>query len=199
MPTLLAETRLFASRIGSVRSLLLHLILLAVFGIGIPRLKAAYFLDPQVLGAYACLGLLFAGPATAQMFPDSTSSFPQAKARTLIGVLYGELVVLLLLALGIGTVNLRPPVPTPDWTALARSLTFGLAASALVSSTAALLTVRFSPRVALTCLRLIFFALILLFFYRGPSLPELGLTAAAACFALSGLLVALLKFASLTA
>src|ERR1700678_2654184 len=155
MQTLFTELRLFASRIAGLRSALLHLALLALFGIGVPRLKGVDFLDPQILGAYACLGLLFSGPATAQSFPDPAPSFQQAKARILIGVLYGELIVFLLLAAGIATVSIRAAsvsaasILSEVWTTLARSLLVGLAASAMVASMTAWITLRFSLRAAM--------------------------------------------------
>ena len=98
METLVTEVRLFGSRISTLRSILPHLALFAAFGIMIPELKGLDFLDSQILAAYACLGLLFAGPATAQAFPEGvSSSFSQAKARIFIGVLYGEIVTLAVL------------------------------------------------------------------------------------------------------
>jgi hypothetical protein len=196
MDTLFNEIRVFASRIGTLRSVLLHLALVAVFGIWISRLKGVDFFDPQVLGAYACLGLIFAGPAVAQSFVDGIPSFKQAKARVLAGVLYGELVVLALLAAGIATVYLSYRgrfVPTPDWESLARSAMFGLAACAMFASLAAWVSVRYSRRIAMTCLRLLFFGLLILFYYRGQWLPELGLAAAGGCFVIAAMFIELLR------
>jgi hypothetical protein len=197
METLLNEIRLFLSRIGTLRSILLHLALLAAFGIWIPRLKGLDFLDTQVLAAYVCLGLIFAAPATAQAFPEAFStSFQQAKARIFVSVLYGEIVVLALLGAGIATVYLTNRggfVPSPDWETLAKCAIFGLGASAMLASLAAWTTLRFSRRVAMICLRLAFFGLLILFFYRGQRLPDVGLTAAAACLVVTGLAIELLR------
>ncbi|MGA3203258.1 MAG: hypothetical protein ABSF12_12285 [Bryobacteraceae bacterium] len=196
MQAFLDEIRLFAPRIGSSRSILAHLALLAVFGFVTPRFKGLDFFDPQILGAYACLGLIFAGPATAQLFPEGIStSFQQAKARIFVGVLYGEVVALTLLAAGIATVywSYRGHfVPTPDWESLARTALFGWGASAAAASLAAWVAVRFSRRVATLCLRLIFFALLILFYYRGQWLPEIGLAAAGGALAVAGVFLALL-------
>src|SRR5277367_666616 len=104
METLLFEIRIFASRIGTLRSILLHIALLLAFGIWLPRLKGLDFLDSEVLGAYACLGLIFAGPAAAQAFAEGFPSFRQAIARVFVSMLYGEVVVAALLGAGIGTV-----------------------------------------------------------------------------------------------
>jgi hypothetical protein len=197
METLFAESRLFGSTIGTWRSILAHLALLVAFGFMIPNVKGLDFLDSQVLGAYACLGLLFAAPATAQLFPKGvSSSFQQAKARIFVSVLYGEIVSFALLAAGIATVyltNRGAYVPQPDWVTLARSATFGLGASIMLASLAALITVRLSRRAAIVCLRLAFFALLIVFYYRGRWLPDVGLTGASACLVIAGLELELLR------
>lgn len=160
-------------------------------------MKGIDFLDSEVLAAYACLGLIFAGPATAQAFADSSFvTFPIAKARILVSVLYGEVVALTLLAAAIGTVywtNRGSFVPTPDWPVVAKSILFGFGAAAMLAALASWLTVRFSRRVAMICLRLTFFGLLVLFFYRGQWLPDVGLAGAGVCLATAGLLMALLK------
>jgi hypothetical protein len=196
METLFDEIRVFASRIGNLRSVLLHLGLLAALGIWVSRLKGLDFLDPAVLGAYACLGLLFAGPAVAQSFPEGIPSFKQATARVLVGVLYGEMVALALLAAGIATVYLSYRgrfVPTPDWESLATSATFGLGACAMFAALAALLAVRFSRRMAIIWLRLAFFGLLILLYYQGQKLLEVGLTGAGACLVAGGIFLELLR------
>jgi hypothetical protein len=196
MESIFSEVRIFASRIGTLRSILLHLALLMAFGIWIPRLKGLDFLDSPVLGAYACLGLIFAGPAAAQAFPDGFPTFRQAMARVFASVLYGELVVAALLAAGIATVYLTRRggfVPTPDWETLARCAMLGLGASAMLVSMAAWITVKFSRRAAMVCLRVTFFGLLILFYYYGQRLPDVGLSAAAACLAVAGVFIELLR------
>jgi hypothetical protein len=84
-------------------------------------------------------------------------------------------------------------IPTPDWPTLARSATLGLGAAALVASMAAWLAVRFSTRIATIVMRLVFFALLILFFYKGQWLPEVGLLGAAVCMAIAGLFIDLLR------
>ena len=197
MRTLFAEIRLFGSRIGTWRSILPHLALLFAFGFMIPKVKGLDFLDSQVLGAYACLTIIFAPPATAQSFLDGAqASFQQAKVRILISVVYGEIVSIILLAAGIATVymtNRGRFVPQPDWETIARCAMFGLGASAMLASLAALVAVRFSRRVAMICLRLAFFGLLVLYFYRGQWLADVGLTGASACLAVAGLFIVLLR------
>jgi hypothetical protein len=197
METLLSEIRLFGTRLGSIRSVLPHLALLLVFGFMVPKLKGVDFLDSQVLGAYACLGILFSAPATSQAFPVGTgASFQQAKARIFVGVLYGETVCLMLLAAGIATVyltNRGAYVPQPDWETLARCAVFGLGASAMLASMSAFLTVRFSRGAALILLRVAFFGLLILYFKRGQWLADVGLVGACACLVVAGLIIVLLK------
>jgi hypothetical protein len=196
METLFEEIRIFASRIGTLRSILLHLALLLAFGIWIPRMKGLDFLDSPVLGAYACLGLIFAAPAAAQAFQDGFPTFAQALARVFASVLYGELVVAALLAAGIGTVYVTRRggfVPTPDWETLARCALFGLSASAMLASLAAWVTVEFSRRIAMVCLRVAFFGLLILFYYHGQRLPDVGLIGAAACLGPAAAFLVLLR------
>jgi hypothetical protein len=197
METFLAEIHLFRSRIGSLRSILPHLALLLAFGFMIPKIKGLDFLESQVLGAYACLAIIFAPPATAQAFPaGARTSFQQAKARILISVVYGEIVSITLLAASIATVYLTQRgsfVPEPDWESLARSAMFGLGASAMLASLAALITVRFSRGIAMICLRLAFFGLLILFYFRGRWLPDIGLAGATGCLVVAGLEIELLR------
>jgi hypothetical protein len=84
-------------------------------------------------------------------------------------------------------------VPQPDWVTIARCAMFGLGASGMLASLAALIAVRFSHRVALICLRLAFFGLLILYFYRGQWLADVSLTGASACLAVAGLFLVLLK------
>jgi hypothetical protein len=160
-------------------------------------MKGVDFLDSQILGAYACLGLLFAGPATAQAFPERTSStFQQAKARIFVGVLYGEVVALVLAGSGIATVYVTHRggfVPQPDWETLAKCALFGLGASAMLASLAALAAVRFSRTMAMVCLRVVFFGLLILYYYRGQSLTDVGVAGAGACIVVASLFMALLR------
>lgn len=159
-------------------------------------MKGLDFLDTPVLGAYACLGLIFAAPAAAQVFQDHFPAFRQALARVFVSVLYGELVVAALLGAGIGTIYVTRRgafVPTPDWETLAGCALFGLSASAMLASLAAWLTVEFSRRIAMVCLRVAFFGLLILFYYRGQRLPDVGLAGAAACLGPTVVFLALLR------
>lgn len=159
-------------------------------------MKGLDFFDSTVLGAYACLGLILAGPAAAQAFPEGVLSFRQAMARVFASVLYGELVVAALLGAGIATVYLTHRgsfVPTPDWETLGRCAAFGLGASAMLASMAAWATVKFSRRAVMVWLRVIFFGLLILFYYYGQRLPDVGFTSAAACLVVAGVFTGLLR------
>lgn len=197
METLLTEMRILATRIAGWRSILLHLALLFAFGIWIPKLKGIDFLDSQVLGAYACLGLIFAGPATAQAFEqDSVVNFGQAKARIFAGVFYGEAVAAALVGLGVATVNLTNRggfVPQPDWITIGRCALAGLTASGLLAAMAALLAVRFSKNMAMIALRICFFGLLVLYYFRGQRLADASITVAVGCLVIAGLFVELLR------
>lgn len=201
MDTFLTEIRTFAARIGGSRSILLHLALLAAFGVWIPRVKGVDFLDPFVLGAYSCLGLIFAGPAVAQSFAEpSAPPYGVAIARAATGVVYGEIVVTLLTGVGIATVYLSSRghfIPEPDWPSLAKSALLGVSAATMVASMAAWISAQFSRRAAMVVLRAIFFGLLVLFYYRGQWLTDVAMTGAAGCAAGSALFLVLLRRACL--
>lgn len=199
MGTIFEEIRMFAARIGSSRSVLLHLAVLAAFGVWIPRAKGLDFLDPQVLGAYVCLGLIFSGPAAAQSF-TGPAPFRVAIARVVTGVLYGEAAVAALTGAGIAAVYLTHRsrfVPPLDWPSLAKAAMLGLSGSVMVAAVAAWLAVQFSRNVAMIALRVIFFALLILFYYRGQWLPDVAWSAAAACVVAAAVFIGLLRRACL--
>jgi len=197
MNTLLTEARVFISRISGFRSILLHFALLVAFGIFVPRMKGLDFLDSRVLAAYACLGLIFSAPATAQAFEGSAApSFAEAGARIVISVAYGEIVALALLGGGMATIyvtNRGHYVPTPDWPSVGKSILFGFGAAAMLASIAAWLTLRFSRKIAMICLRLAFFGALVLFYYKGQSLPDVGMAWVVACIAFAGIFLTLVK------
>src|SRR5262245_14842024 len=86
----LAE-RLGPSRPGGARTVLIHVALLAVFGVFLPWQKGLDFLDSVITTAYASLGVLFAAPAAAQAFAEGRLDSPKAAlARVLVAVIYGE-------------------------------------------------------------------------------------------------------------
>ncbi len=182
---------------AGVRPILLHLALLAAFGVWIPRAKGIDFFDPEVLGAYACLGLIFAGPAVVQSSAEGFAPpLVLAIARIVTGILYGEAVVTALLGTGIATIYILLGghyIPTPDWPSLASCALFGLCGAAMAASLAAWLASQFSRKTATAALRVLFFSLLILFYYRGPWLTDVALKGAAICFALTAIFLFLLR------
>src|SRR6266404_9994083 len=82
------------ARLGGFKGVLIHIGLIGVFGVFLPWRRGIEFLDPVMLSAYACLGVLFAAPTAAQAFADSRpTSINAAIARILAAVLYGECIV----------------------------------------------------------------------------------------------------------
>ena len=160
------------SRFG-LRAVLVHLTIVAIFGVWWPHIRGVDFFDPVFLTAYACLGVLFAGPAAAQAFAERPQSFADALVRVGFAVLYGELIALVILTTGIATVLVERTVPIgPDWIGLAEAAVLGLAGASAMASTAAWIALRFSPGAARQALRILFLALLLLFFFRSRWLPD---------------------------
>lgn len=166
-----AEGAALRSRFG-LRTVLIHLAIIAVFGVWWPHLRGMEFFDPVFLTAYTCLGVLFAGPAAAQSFQDRPESMRQAMARIFWSVFYGESVALIIVAGGIFTVLRTHPPIGPDWTGLIDAALLGLAGTVAMASLAAWFAIRFSPGAARMALRGLFIGLLLLFFFKSRWLPE---------------------------
>jgi hypothetical protein len=196
-PIVWDEIRTFCARLAGLRPILLHLALLAAFGVWIPRAKGIDFFEPEVLGAYACLGLIFAGPAVAQSSAEGFAPpFALAIARIVTGVLYGEAVVAALIGTGIATIHILLRghyIPSPDWPSLASCAIFGLCGAAMAASMAAWLASQFSRQAATVTLRVLFFSLLILFYYRGHWLTDVAFKGAAICFALTAIFLLLLR------
>src|SRR6185437_6743263 len=161
----------------SKRNLLSYALLIGAFGILVPYIKGLEFFNPQLLSAYACMGTIFSGPAVAQGFRDRPSGFPQAVQRITQAVLFGEYIVAAMLALGVLTVylaHLHSVFFPPDVPALAISMGLGVAISLALAAAAGWLTIQFSVGAARIGLRVVFLALVALFFYRGQWLPQVA-------------------------
>ena len=74
-------------RPGWIRAAIIHLIVLGLFGVLLPYAKGVEFLDAVILGAYACLGVVFAAPAAAAPMEERSAS--RALARVAVTVAYG--------------------------------------------------------------------------------------------------------------
>jgi hypothetical protein len=174
------------------RAILIHLALIAVFGIGLPWFKGADFLDSVILSAYACLGILFAAPAASEAFAQSRpQTFADAIAKVVIAVTYAESMTVTVLGLGLITVYSEIYwrvrfVLTPDLETLGLSALFGLAASAAMAAIAGWITLQFSASAARIALRIIFLGLLALFFYRSRWLPDVAGTGALLALIIGG-------------
>jgi hypothetical protein len=169
------EGRALRRRIGFssdawIRTTLTHLAVVGVFGILFPWLKGVEFLDPAILGAYACFGAVFSGPASAHALEKS-----DPLARIVVCVLYGELMVLGMLFAAIATVYITHQVYVgPDLESLATCVLFGLALSLAVSATVVWMSWTYSPSAARGMFRLIFLALLVGFFFQPRRLPAMA-------------------------
>lgn len=178
-----------------MRTILLHLALLVIFGVVLPQRKGIEFLDPVILSAYSCLGVIFAAPAAAASFakgrPQSTKD---ALARAARAGGYAEGFALLMLVAGIATVNfgLRGRWRWPQVDTLGESAWLGLTATIAMALLAGWVTLHYSAQAAQIGMRVLLVALLLAFFLHSQELPEIALQASAVCLAIAGLTVYLL-------
>ena len=174
---------------GWKRAIPIYLLLIGIFGVFLPWQKGGDFLDSVILGAYACLGVVFAAPVAASPFENHPSN-RKALARIGISVFYGELITGALLMLGLITVYLSRGgriVVGPDLQSLAECALFGLTLSLAVSMAAVWLSIRFSPGAAKIGVRLIFVGLLAAFYLRSGWLPDVALRAAGIALLVSAL------------
>jgi hypothetical protein len=195
LDSLRREGRTFLSRMGigwpgGSRIILIHVALLAVFGVFLPWRKGLEFTDPVILSAYLCMSVVFAAPSAAEAFADSTpASMTEAAVRIAGAVIYGECLVTVMLVAGIATVTATHPRATalfpPDWQTLAGAGALGITASLALGAAAAWITLRFSAGAARGALRFIFLLLLLAFFYWSRWLPEFAPTGTLICVVLA--------------
>jgi hypothetical protein len=174
---------------------LLHTALVAVFGILLPYRRGIGFLDPVMVSAYACMGLIFSAPAAVDAFAKSRpQSMKEAFRRIGLAAAYGEGLALLMLMLGTVTINFsrRGRLRLPELDTLAESGLLGIAATAAMALLAGWMTLRFSDRTARLGTRAVLFFLLLEFWLHSARLPEAGLAGAALSAVIAGVLVYLL-------
>jgi hypothetical protein len=126
------------------------------------------------------LGVVFAAPSASPPF-DGRPTIRRAGARIAISVLYGELLAVTMLLLGIITVYVSGGgriVVGPNLQSLAECLLFGLAMSLAVTTAAVWLSVRFPPTVSRGVVRLMFLGLVAAFYLRSGWLPAIALRGA---------------------
>jgi hypothetical protein len=163
-----------------IRSAFIYVVLLIAFGVFLPWRKGLDFFDTALLSAYACLGVVFSGPAAAQAFENRPESMRQALAWIAVAVGFGEAIAVAMLACGLLTVRLTSTyLPFgPDVASLADALLLGLTASVALASLGAWVALRFSAGAARLALRIVLLLLVVAFFLRSRSLPEVAVPGA---------------------
>jgi hypothetical protein len=183
-------------RLAFRRNWISYVALVLAFGVVVPRLKGLEFFDPQLMSAYACIGMIFSGPAAAQAFRNKPRSLAEANKWIFQSVLFGEIIAAAMLVCGVATVyltHLHSVFFLPDLVQLATSEALGLTGSVALAALAAWLTLQFSEGVARMGLRVVFVALLALFFLRGQSLPATAGTGALIALVVSLVLLGLLR------
>ncbi len=160
----------------NLRVILIHIAIVAVFGVLLPWMRGIDFLDPVMTAAYACLGVLFSAPAAAQGFalrrPDSMTD---ALVQIAAAVAYGEAMTVAILLAGFTTVYATNRFAfAPDLLTLGEACVLGVTASLALSTGAAWITLRFSARVARNAMRVMFLLLLYLFFLKSRWLPDVA-------------------------
>jgi hypothetical protein len=178
-----------------LRVVILHLILIAIFGVFLPLRKGLEFLEPVMISAYACLGVLFAAPAAAKAFARCRpQSMREAGVRAAKAAGYGEGLALIMLVAGVATVSLaHQRFLLPELDVLGEAVLLGLAASIALALLAGWMTLRFSAGAARMGMRVIFIGLLVLFFFRGQRLPEIPVRGVELSVAVSALMIILLR------
>ena len=178
------------------RSVLIYGVLLIAFGIFLPWRKGLDFFDPALLSAYACIGIIFAGPAAAQAFENRPESIRQALAWIATAVGFGEGIAIAMLACGLLTVRLTVPVLPfgPDVASLLYSLLLGLAACVALAALGAWVTIEYSSGASRVILRVLLLGLVVVFFLNSRSLPQAAGFASIFAFGAAALFLGLLLY-----
>lgn len=178
-----------------LRTVILHLVLIAIFGVFLPLRKGLGFLEPIMITAYACLGVLFAAPAAAKAFSmGRPQTMREAGVRAAKAVGYGEGMALAMLIAGVVTVSVaQGRLLFPELDVLGLGAALGLAASTALALFSGWMTLRFSAAWARVGMRLVFMGLLILFVLQGSRLPEIPLRGVELSVALSALMVILLR------
>ena len=177
-------------------TVLLYVALIAVFGVLLPWTKGLDFLDPVMTSAYACLGVLFAGPAAAEAFaekrPDSLNA---ALRRVAKAVIYGEGLAVVMLIAGVATVSISRGrrLRLPELDVLGEAGLLGLTASTALALIAGWVTLRFSYGAARRALRFVFLAMLVAFYFWSRWLPEAALRGAALAAVIAGVMIFVLR------
>jgi hypothetical protein len=173
----------------------LHLFLIAIFGVLIPYWKGADFFDPVITAAYLCMGGLFSGPAVAQAFAlNRPQSMREACVKAGKAIAFGEGLVMLLLLLGTVTVSLaHNRLMLPELDVAAEAGLLGVTATVAVACLAGWTALRFSPMAARLMMRIVFLGLLLAFYYNARRLTDVAVQGIALCAAATAVGVWLLR------
>jgi len=177
-------------------AILVHLVVVVIFGVFLPWWLGIQFLDPVTISAYSCLGVLFAAPAAAQGFAgDRPQSMSEALARIAMAVLYGEFMTAAILLAGFMTLfmtHLRVLI-APDFVSLTEAAALGISGSLALASIAAVVGLVLPKGAARMVLRVIFLTLLVLFFFRSRWLPDIELTGTAVCLVVAAAAILALR------
>jgi hypothetical protein len=178
-----------------VRTILVHIAVVAVFGVFLPWWLGYQFLDPVTITAYCCLGVMFAAPAAAQAFADSRpQSMRDALKRIATAAIYGEGMALVILIAGMMTAYFRSrALFVLDARGLVEPILLGASGSLALASIAAIIGMILSKGAARMALRLIFLGLLMLFFFRSRWLPDVQVSGTAVCLGLTVFTLAALR------
>jgi hypothetical protein len=141
-----------------VRQALLLIVTVALFGVLVPWLKGFAFLDPLIILAYACLGVLYVAPAAAEAFGSQVlDSRPAAARKMLVLLAYGVGVSLLMMASGVVTVNLfewHGNFITPRPALLLAAVLLSVTACAAVVAVTTVIASTYGPKAAKSMVRI---------------------------------------------
>jgi hypothetical protein len=166
----------------NARVVLVHVAIVGIFGVWWPYIRGIDFFDPVFLTAYSCLGVLFAGPAAAQAFIERPKSMRQALRGIAFAVLYGETMAIVILIAGIATAAWKSKTKIGvDLLNLAPVVLLGAVGSIAMAAVAAWIAIRFSPGAARQVLRIVFLALLFLFFFKSRWLPDVVWSGVSIC------------------
>jgi hypothetical protein len=181
---------------GLVRAIVVHILVVGIFGVFLPWWMGIQFLDPVTITAYCCLGVMFSAPAAAQAFAgDRPGSVREAVARIAVTVLYGEIMAVAIVLAGFLTVlsTHSRALFAPDFLSLGEALALGLSGSLAMAAIAAWVALRFSAGVARMALRIIFLTLLLLLVFRSRSLPDVEVAGTLVCLGVAVVMMVALR------
>ncbi len=179
----------------ALRNGVIYLFVILLFGVAVPAAKGLGFFDPVLLSAYACLGIVFAGPAAAQAFEKRPASLAVALRWIVKAALFGEGIALAMVASGLTTVYLmnRSAFFRPDMETVGYALLLGLSGSLALAALAGWVRLELSSGAARMTMRLVFLGLMALFFFKGRWLPDVLEIGTLLCLAVAGLFLLLMR------